>query len=448
MNFNSRFQSIKRILLITGYIFIIVPATAQKEYDFLGKGARAAGMAYAFSAIADDATAISWNPAGIVQIKKPEIAFSNSITFTDNRNTLWSDLNYQPGYVIDYAGIVYPFKWKKKDLAFGISFQNEMNYKYNYSNDKNIIINQKSNHKGKNNVTVNSVSLCGAFSITRFLSFGFSFNQWFSLGNKANSYSSYNTKLFDSLNYEYEKSVYTTTENFNFHRCNYSGGVLLDFAPYNFPLRVALKLDSKFALCNDYEVSHQSDYIYNNNVDTTWLDALKGTEKYFFPVITSIGLSYRFNDYLTIACDYDIRPFKENVYTWEFNESFSYSASDRETYLWEIDTIYAFNLLKANENLNQFRIGVEYILHPKFALIPVRAGLKNNPTSINSYNESKLTEKQVFAHSINVGCGVVTRRFSIDLAYELYKYDRIDADLYRDIQLYHFLVLSAILFLN
>ncbi len=41
----------------------------------VGSGARAIGMGGAFIAVADDATAASWNPGGIVQLDKPEISF-------------------------------------------------------------------------------------------------------------------------------------------------------------------------------------------------------------------------------------------------------------------------------------------------------------------------------------------------------------------------------------
>ncbi|MBW1856357.1 MAG: hypothetical protein JRJ00_17135, partial [Deltaproteobacteria bacterium] len=44
----------------------------------VGSGARAVGMGGAFIAVADDATAASWNPAGLTQLKKPEISFAYS----------------------------------------------------------------------------------------------------------------------------------------------------------------------------------------------------------------------------------------------------------------------------------------------------------------------------------------------------------------------------------
>ncbi|PYQ44967.1 MAG: hypothetical protein DMF77_05820, partial [Acidobacteria bacterium] len=40
-----------------------------------GSGARALGMGGAFLARADDATAASWNPAGLSYLRLPEISF-------------------------------------------------------------------------------------------------------------------------------------------------------------------------------------------------------------------------------------------------------------------------------------------------------------------------------------------------------------------------------------
>ncbi len=39
----------------------------------VGSGARAVGMGSAFIAIADDATAASWNPGGLIQLERPEL---------------------------------------------------------------------------------------------------------------------------------------------------------------------------------------------------------------------------------------------------------------------------------------------------------------------------------------------------------------------------------------
>ena len=70
-------------LLFSGMLFS--PASAQEEKvvsasspNPVGSGARAMGMGGAFIAVADDATAASWNPAGLTQLKRPEISFAYS----------------------------------------------------------------------------------------------------------------------------------------------------------------------------------------------------------------------------------------------------------------------------------------------------------------------------------------------------------------------------------
>ncbi len=40
----------------------------------VGSGARALGMGGAFIAVADDATAASWNPGGLIQLVTPEVS--------------------------------------------------------------------------------------------------------------------------------------------------------------------------------------------------------------------------------------------------------------------------------------------------------------------------------------------------------------------------------------
>jgi hypothetical protein len=44
------------------------------SWNPVGSGARALGMGGAFIAVADDATAASWNPGGLIQLELPEIS--------------------------------------------------------------------------------------------------------------------------------------------------------------------------------------------------------------------------------------------------------------------------------------------------------------------------------------------------------------------------------------
>ena len=64
----------------------------------VGSGARALGMGGAFIAVADDATAATWNPGGLIQLETPEISgvFSGTLrtedkSFADNPEASGSD---------------------------------------------------------------------------------------------------------------------------------------------------------------------------------------------------------------------------------------------------------------------------------------------------------------------------------------------------------------------
>lgn len=79
-----------------------------------GSGARSLGMAGAFTALADDATAASWNPAGLVQLERPEasIVYRFTTTRTDNQSdtddfVTGSDRANEDG--LNYFSLAYPF---------------------------------------------------------------------------------------------------------------------------------------------------------------------------------------------------------------------------------------------------------------------------------------------------------------------------------------------------
>ncbi|KPL06093.1 hypothetical protein AMJ86_09935 [bacterium SM23_57] len=87
----------KKIIMLTIVITLIFSGMAQAQFSkrgtsgaqFLkiGVGARAQGMAGAFTAIANDASAIYWNPAGVAKVQQNEILFSYTDWFADISHT-------------------------------------------------------------------------------------------------------------------------------------------------------------------------------------------------------------------------------------------------------------------------------------------------------------------------------------------------------------------------
>ncbi|MBA3683876.1 MAG: outer membrane protein transport protein [Planctomycetes bacterium] len=73
----------------------------------IGAGARALGMGGAFVAVADDATANTWNPGGLTQLERPEFAATGGYSRREDhgQDTVTTD-----SFALDHASVVVPFQ--------------------------------------------------------------------------------------------------------------------------------------------------------------------------------------------------------------------------------------------------------------------------------------------------------------------------------------------------
>jgi len=79
--------------------------TTSASFLKIGIGARAAGMGEAFGAVADDVTAMYWNPAGVAQIEQTEATFMHSF---------WLEsMSYE------YLGLAYPLGGSAIGISVG-----------------------------------------------------------------------------------------------------------------------------------------------------------------------------------------------------------------------------------------------------------------------------------------------------------------------------------------
>ena len=69
------------VLMLSYSCYASGPGTTAANYLKIGVGARATAMGGAFTAIADDATALYWNPAGLSQIKGKQLSASYNSWF-------------------------------------------------------------------------------------------------------------------------------------------------------------------------------------------------------------------------------------------------------------------------------------------------------------------------------------------------------------------------------
>lgn len=85
------------------------PGTAGFVFLRLGNGARASGMGEAFAAVADDATSIYWNPAGLANIEGVELNVTHSEWLVDIRFEQVSVVNEAFGGSVglNFTGVYY-----------------------------------------------------------------------------------------------------------------------------------------------------------------------------------------------------------------------------------------------------------------------------------------------------------------------------------------------------
>jgi len=105
-----------------------------------GSGARALGVAGAFTAVADDATAASWNPAGLIQLERPEA--SAVLRYTRESDQHWSDEpDFQVGRndfdntSLNYFSLVWPVRLLKRNWVVSANFQEAYDFTKKFTAD-------------------------------------------------------------------------------------------------------------------------------------------------------------------------------------------------------------------------------------------------------------------------------------------------------------------------
>ena len=131
-------------------LLVMAASAAAQTVEFssslnpVGSGARATAMGGAFIAVADDATAASWNPAGLVQLEKPEFSLvASGIGRSETYNAVVhpeiNTTNRMSTEGLNYASFVYPFlicdqgKTSCRNAVFSLNYQRlyEMDKKVN-----------------------------------------------------------------------------------------------------------------------------------------------------------------------------------------------------------------------------------------------------------------------------------------------------------------------------
>jgi len=377
------------VFIIAGF-FLAGAELRAAQLDFssslnpVGSGARAAGMGGAFIAVADDATAASWNPAGLVQLEKPEISFVYS--YFSNRQEY--HLSTHPEITgsdtadsndVNFASAAYPF------VAFGHNVVVSLNYQHLYDLTK------------KNNFTQNFGTLDSgtrSFSQTGKL---FAFSPAMAVQVMPGLYLGGTLNFWESV---FETNGWEDHDSYSGSLIPFNISNRTEFSGRNGNLGLLWSPNGSLTFGAVYKTSFDADLkvATNRQFGNTVLPPLAVVYSLTMPASYGIGLSYRHSDSLTFSAD---------IYRTEWSD---FVLKNKVNGI-EFNPVYGDELVNGRlRDTTQARCGVEYLLiYPEW-VVPLRGGLFYDPVPQRGRVDDY--------YGIAVGTGASFQRFSVDVAWQ------------------------------
>ncbi len=397
-------------------LFLICSAAVAQDktpdFNLTGAGARAEGFGGAFIGLADDATAVVWNPAGLSQLERAEASVVTRVigensAYTDKADATFNSEEQQTVFNMNFGSVAIPLKsGGENNIVVAVAFQRQLDFSEvrrrdfefedNFNNE--IKIRQRIEATGG----VNTITPAIGVKLLPFLSLGMSANIWIGGQEREEIVVGTNgsTTLRDQTKFSSDFSGFNVV----------IGGMIdlegLKSGPV--PLKFGVTFRTPFTLSSegDYDVDFESD-------PSVGKQRLAIEQDVSMPLMIGFGTSYRLGDNLTVAADYEIRSFSgNNIKTSAGGGAVSFS--DR--------------LSESDENLNQFRVGAEYLIVLDQGVIPLRAGFKTFPTVLADYLFNPVTEEyvatknQVTGTGLAFGSGYISDIFALDLSVSMTEY--------------------------
>jgi len=231
---------LRKILGLAAALLFIQSLNAELDWNITGSGARAAGMGNAFIGIADDATAINWNPGGLTALEHFEASIVGGWVADIEENSVEDNASYEYSEDFSYThanlnfiSMAYPMTVREKKLVLAAAFQKQLDF---FSEDESETYIYES--KGG----VYTANIGAGYQVLPYLSIGTTANIW--MGESESTEEETGT-------YDY----YFEDNNSNFSGFNLSLGAIFDMSAIkeNIPLKIGLVLKTPFDLDYDYE---------------------------------------------------------------------------------------------------------------------------------------------------------------------------------------------------
>ena len=364
-----------------------------------GSGARALGMGGAFIAVADDATAASWNPGGLGQLQKPEMSvvgsyFSRSEKYneavTEKGSCEMSSLD------LNYLSVAYAKNLWQRNVFFSLNYQKLFDFsrevKFDYTENGYL---NKIDFQQEGSLYTFSPAMAVEFKPGLYA--GFVYNNWSDHVTGQNQWESKLTSItLESGNHSGKYEVIYEDDFQNFQGENWTFGFLWKVTP-NFKVGGVFKTPFRARVKYNYHI-YQYDTLstINDPNDRETHDYGEKAYQIDFPAAYGLGFSYQIGDSWTFSGDITRTEWQDYIiYDPNRQEMGPFARLNGE--------------IPKKDPTYTVRLGMEYAKILSKIVLPFRVGMFYDP-------EPSVGAPQDF-YGMSVGCGIVTKRLSLDFAY-------------------------------
>jgi len=379
----------------------------------VGSGARATGMGGAFIGVADDATAASWNPGGLVQLEKPEfsVVYSHYGRYQEFHSAdpdIDGTASSMTADSLNYMSFAYPFVLFNRNVIFSMNYQRlyDMNKNYDLMDSSVLtfngrVIKSTDYFDFNQNGYLYTLSPAVGVQVRPGLYVGATLNFWGEFIGE-NGWSSTNRNRTVIVNGARVTDLYTSkSTSVAFRGTNANLGVLWNVAgPWTVGAVYKTPFDAR--LRGEQEISQWNNGVFLGSSSITEKMRLKMPDSY------GVGVSYHPNDALTVDLD---------VYRTNWSR---FTLVDEAGDKWNPVTAKAISEGRLDDT-TQVRLGAEYLFIKERMVFPVRAGVFYDPEpqtgSVDDY------------YGFTVGTGYAGGNIAVDISYQFRFANEIKGDL-------------------
>ena len=407
----------------------------------VGSGARAFGMGGAFLARADDATAASWNPAGLSYLRRAEFSLvgaqndfsqliprvNQAITPGHPATTLENTRDQLKATVADFAGFAYPLRLRGRTGAIQVSYQRSFSFTGSRHSEAAVggtpgflpngeeIPATEFTVEGKGGF--DTISLSSGFELRSDLRLGVSVNRW------VNGFSQTVDRPFLVPQELVGQSRTKIDSDWRISGTNFNLGLIYSPMPklnlgavFKTPFDAAIILTKTrsdgFDVVPDQQ-ERPDGPVERDNVSIR------------LPAVFGAGASYRPSNTVTVSADFTRTAWSKATIT----NFFALPHNDLKPPIDEFPMPQPFPAIEEGANgqsdTDQFRVGAEWVLRfgeSGNVLLPLRAGFfrDGQPVSKRLKTSSEATEVKVYTPTfsgLTAGIGITVGGLLLDVAY-------------------------------